>query len=224
MTRKRSTIPEAETDKAQPNLTEKPKLPHEIALEMKQAGLSDDLIQAALTAQFGGGDGQGSAIQTPGRPGDFGADPGMIAAYQERMKTYVPPKTDFKFCALRKDDEDLRSLIIATLDDCEASGDKLPEAIAERLLESLDDYGGVTLPHWAAQWCVQWQYWQQTIRRMPAGKEFTEAMTLSDIVRFHWHNHPQERAQLRFAENPNVKTGPASAFVGDGASAGTWKV
>ena len=221
MTQKRKAAPVAETP---PEAIDKPKLPHEIALQMKEAGLSDDLIQAALTAQFGGGDGQGPAVRTPGAPGELGADPGMIAAYHERMKNYVPPKTDFKFCALRGDDAELQALIETTLDDCKASGDDTAEAMARRLMESLNDYGGVTLPHWAAQWCVQWQYWQQTIRRMPPGKEFTEAMTLSDIVRFHWHNHPQERAQLRFAENPNVKTGPASAFVGDGASAGTWKV
>lgn len=204
-----------------------PQTPAEAALQLAQAGLSDDLIKQALAAQFGASAPPQappppvSGVPVPGTPGageQLGPNMAMVAAYQERMKNYVPPKTRFRFNALRRDDPDLRGCIEEAL-----AGDvEGPEEAVEAVLAALDGFGGVDLPKWAHEWCVMWMSWQASIRRMPEGETFGEDRALEDMVRHHWHEHVLERAALNAARNPGVKSGPVDALVGDGPSAGSF--
>ena len=192
-----------------------PKTPQDIAMEMAKAGVPEAVIIAALNSQFGGGDGQGGGGPRTAADGEqLGPDPRMVAAYQERMKHYVKPKTRFTFGGLHKDDPKLASLLEGIVDSMSAEDDPVA-----KLLEGLHDFGGVKLPRTFVEWCVQWQYWQTTLRKMPKGEVFTEAKTLEDMVRSHWFAHPQERARLQQAKNPNQVSGVRADF---NPAAGTW--
>ena len=225
---KTSTTPKPEVaEVAEPEqLTEardkpRPQTPQEIATQMAAAGVSEAIIIATLNAQFGGGDtappfppGQAA---TPGGGELLGPDPAMVAAYKERMKTYKKPQTHWRFGALRDDDPELRQRLAEAVEEC--NDEMAPRDVVETFLSKLHGFGGVRLPKMFNEWCVQWQYWQMTIRKMPEGQTFTESKVLEDMVRFHWFNHPQERARLRMAERPNVASGPAKMF---NPGAGGW--
>lgn len=206
------------SDVVEQALPDEPKTPQDIATEMAKAGVSEAVIIAALNAQFGGGDVPGQAAPTPGSGELLGPDPHMVAAYKERMKTYKKPQKRWNFGALKADDETLRNRLADAVAQIDPEKMEAGEVV-DFLARALDGLGGVSLPKKFNEWCVQWQYWQMTVRRMPAGTVFTESKVLEDMVRFHWFNHPQERAQLHMAQNPNQRTGPAAMFK---ANAGGW--
>ena len=198
----------------EPQPEQGPKSPQEIATEMAKAGVPESVIVATLNTMFGGGDGQGAAPATPGGGETLGPDPKMVAAYHERMKNYVKPKKKFNFGALNSEDPKLRELLEKIVDGITAGDDAVL-----KLLEGLHGFGGVPLPKMFMEWCVQWQYWQGTIRKMPPGEDFSEQKVLEDMVRYHWFRHPQERARLQAAINPNQTSGLKSDF---NPAAGTW--
>lgn len=192
--------------------------PQELATKMAKDGVPEAVIIATLNAQFGGGDAPAGAPRpTPGSGEMLGPDPQMVAAYKERMKTYKKPQRHWQFGALREDDTELRKLLTAAVDDV---NDEMGAAqVIEHLANRLHGFGGVRLPKMFNEWCVQWQFWQMTVRKMPHGQVFTESKVLEDMVRFHWFNHPQERARLQMAKSPNVASGPADMFK---PAAGGW--
>ena len=202
---------QAEPEKIGPGKPPLPQTPQEMAEAMAEKGLPESVIIAALNAQFGGGDGQGPAPQVPGRSGgtELGPDPKMVAAYEARMKDYVPSRTKFNFGALRAEDPKLREVLTKVARDWALEDGS---SAIDQLLDALDGFGGVELPEMFMRWCVQWQYWQMTLRKLPQGEVFPEAKVLEDMVRYHWHAHPQERARLQAAQGGAMTSGPAKIF------------
>lgn len=214
--------PATEEEKAPP--VQGPETPDQVATRMAKAGVPEGIIIATLNTMFGGGDGQGQAAPrpTPGTPGggeQLGPDPEMVAAYQARINApdYKKAVTRKRFCALRSEDQDLQALLFKALSEVE--DDATLEEVVEWLCDALDGFGGVLLPLQFNEWCVQWQYWQQSIRRMRDPSKFSESKVLEDMIRFHWFNHPYERTQLRAAQNPNQTSGLKDAF---SPAAGNW--
>ncbi len=183
-----------------------------MAQAMREAGMDDGAILAALNAQFGGGDGQGPAV-SPGTPGAgevVGPDPRMVAEYQERMKNYKPRPKLRRYNCLDKEDPDLLDILLEAVQDVD--GDMNSQQIAAMIADRLDGFGGVELPQMFLEWCVQWQFWQATVRRLPSTGDFPPAKVLEEMVRYHWHAHPIEKAQLRAAQGGRVSSGPVQAF------------
>ena len=201
-----------------------PSTPQELATKMAQDGVPEAVIIATLNATYGGGDGQGQTAapgqpRTPGGGETLGPDPAIVAAYHARINdpSYKKAITRKSFNPLRSEDPKLQELLFQAVSTVEDEWSQ--QQVVEHLCDALDGFGGVSLPLQFNQWCVQWQYWQQSIRRMKDPTEFTEAKVLEDMIRFHWFNHRIERAQMQAARNPNQTSGPAGMF---SPAAGGW--
>ena len=190
-----------------------------MAKQMREAGLGEVAVLAALNAQFGGGD-PAPGQPTPATPGSgetLGPDPRLVAEYKERMKNYTPRPKLRPWGCLSREDTELEQLIRSCVQDVD--NEMSQEGVVQMFLERLDGFGGVALPAMFLEWCVQWQYWQHIQRRMPASEAYSEAQVIEDMIRYHWHAHPQERAQLQAAKGGILTSGPAKAF---NAGAGDW--
>lgn len=79
---------------------------------MNENGLSEDDALILAQTQLGGTPGPGVTMLTPGDAGALqgpeptGPDPALVAAYQERMQDYVPPKLDGRVIVVTADGDE----------------------------------------------------------------------------------------------------------------------
>lgn len=183
----------------------------------KAQGLTDDEVMVLANMRFGGQDSP-TAPATPGSGEQLGPDPAMVARYNKMMKTYVPPKTRFKFAAVNREDPALRAMILEALVETAKTMEKSKkEMIADAVLAKLDGYGGVELPKQFHTWVNQWRYWESARRRL--SEQMGENEILGIIIREHWHQHGSERAMLQSFKIGGGSSGPAGTF---NPGAGTW--
>ena len=193
--------------------------------QLQAMGLPEGAIMAALNSEFGGGDAPTPA-PTPGAPqgvGELGPDPQMVAAYHERMKTYVKPVLTMSVCSLDREDKALGDKIAAGLTAAHKAQGQTPSLAqcVNAILDELDGFGGFTVRRMFYDWFQRWKAWQSVLRKLPDGQQLSDQEVASMLLKHHWHTHPVERAMLQAAKvGGSMSTGPAKTF---NANAGEWK-